>query len=253
MSHSVAAHRGGFVGSLLALLLLTACTGGSVNGPSEEKPLATVVRGTVQAWTEGRATVRAFTGDYDRVYRDVPLAEGALGTDGSFTLTLPPASDIPSEVVYAAKSLFSCRQGETGSVEVVPEDLDYVYLEAFAVFLPDTDLNREGDLEYSAYDADIDAIQNVVYIYATADGTVRGRCETSAGDDEGGYDTSNSYDLTLTEGWNEATATNVDSPRSVTSSLQTGPLPEGFTWQYLDYSDLPNDGPPPPTSTVGTN
>ncbi len=244
MSDSDATHHSWFVGSLLSLILLTACAGGNVDSPGENKLLTKVVSGTVQAWTKGRATVRAVTGDYgNRVYRDVPLAEGTLGTDGSFTLTLPPASNIPGEVVYPAKFLFSCQRGEIGSVEVIPEDLGYVYVEAFAVFLPDTDPNRESDLKYSAYDAGMDASQDIVYIYATADGTIRGRCETSAGVNEDGYDTSDSYDLTLTEGWNEVIATNASSTGSVTSSLRMGPLPEGLTWQYLDYSDFPNDGP----------
>ncbi len=243
MSGSALARRSWFVGGFFALSLLTACAGSSADSLDGTEPPTKVVSGAVQGWTEGRTTVRAVAGDYGEVYRDVPLAEGSLEADGSFSLTLPPADEIPAEVVYPATSLFSCTEGETGSVEVVPADLGYAYLEAFAVFLPDTDTNREGDIYYSADGAETNTVQDVVYLYATTDGTVKGRCTTSAGDNEDGYDTSNSYDLTLKAGWNEVIATDTGSPRRVTSSLQTGPLPQGLTWQYLDYSDFPNDGP----------
>lgn len=252
MSGGALAHCSWFVSGSFALLL-TACAAGNTGGLDETKPLTKVVSGTVQAWTEGKATVRAVAGDYGEVYRDVLLAEGSLETNGSFSLTLPPADEIPDNVFYPAKSLFSCIQGipggyegETGSVEVVPADLGYVYLAAFAVFLPGTDANREGDLYYRGDGAETDTTHNVVYLYATANGTVKGRCTTSAGDNEDGYDTSDSYDLTLKAGWNEIIQTDTSSPRSVTSSLQTGPLPEGLTWHYLDYSDFPKDGPPEP-------
>lgn len=250
MSVSALARRSWFSGGLFVLSLLTACAGGSADGLDETEPPTKVVSGTVQGWTDGRAAVRAVAGDYGEVYRDVPLAEGSLEADGSFSLTLPPADEIPDNVVYPAKSLFSCikgipggYEGETGSVEIVPADLGYVYLTAFAVFRPGTDANREGDLYYRGDGAKTDATHNVVYLYATADGTVKGRCTTSAGDKEDGYDTSDSYDLALKAGWNEIIQTDTSSLRSVTSSLQTGPLPQGLTWQYLDYSDFPKDGP----------
>ncbi len=249
MSGSALAHRSWFISGFFALLL-TACAAGNTDGLDGTKPPTKVVSGTVQAWTEGKATVRAVASDYGEVYRDVPLAKGNLEADGRFSLTLPPADDIPDNVVYPAKFLFSCikgisggYEGETGSVEVVPANLGYVYLEAFAVFLPGTYANREGDLYYRGDGAETDATYNVLYLYATADGTVKGRCTTSAGDNEDGYDTSDSYDLTLKAGWNEVVATNTSSLRSVTSSLQTGPLPQGLTWQYLDYSDFPKGGP----------
>jgi hypothetical protein len=114
-----------------------------------------------------------------------------------------------------------------------------VVLEAFAVFLPDTDANREGDLYYSTYDADTDTVQNIVYLYVTADGTVKGCCRTSAGNTEDGYDTSDSYDLTLKAGWNRIITTDTTSLRRVAYSLKTGPLLEGLTWQYLDHSSFP--------------
>ncbi len=228
-------------------MLLTACAGGSAGNRSEGNPLTLEVSGTVQEWVGKRATVRAVAGDYGRVYRDMPLAEGVLEADGGFLLTLPFADEIPDEVFYPAKSLFSCKKGvpggEAGSVEVVPEDLGYVYLEAFAVFLPDTDANREGDIFYSAYDADTNTSHDIGYLYATNDGTVKGRCTTSAGEDESGYDTSDSYDLTLKAGWNKVVATDTSSLRNVVLSLTTGPLPEGLTWQYLDYSNVPHDVP----------
>ncbi len=253
MSGGVVIHRRAFVGNLFISMLLTACAGESVGNRNERNPLTLEVGGTVQEWVGKRATVRAVAGDYGRVYRDVPLAEGVLEADGSFLLTLPSADEIPDEVFYPAKSLFSCikgipggHQGETGSVEVVPEALNYVYLEAFAVFLPDTDANREGDIFYSTYDADTNTGQDIVYLYATTDGTVKGRCTTSVGENQDGYDASDSYDLTLKAGWNKVIATDTSSLRGVTLSLTTGPLPEGLTWQYLDYSSFPKDGPPEP-------
>ena len=254
MPNRTALHYKAFVSGLFSLLL-AACSSGRVDGPGAETLLTKEVSGTVQGWTKGRANVRAITGSYGKVYRDVSLAGGVLGADGNFTLKLPPEDEIPREVFYSAKSLFSCIksvpgsfEGETGSVEVVPADLDYVYLQAFGVFLPDSDASYGGVLEYGSYDTETstETSRTVEYLYATADGTVKGRCTTSAGDYEGGYDTSNSYDLTLKKGWNEVIFTNVTSPGNVTFSRQTGSLPEGFVWRYLDYSDLPNDGPPKP-------
>lgn len=253
MSGGVVIHHRAFVGNLFISLLLTACAGGSVGDRSEGNPLTLEVSGTVQEWVGKRATVKAVAGDYGRVYRDVPLAEGVLEADGGFSLTLPHGNEIPDKVFYPAKSLFSCTkgvagsyEGETGNVEVVPEDLGYVYLQAFSVFMPDTDANRKGDLYYSTYDADTNTVRNIVYLYATADSTIKGSCTTSAGDNEDGYDTSDSYDLTLKAGWNKIIATDTSVLRSVALSLTTGPLPEGLTWQYLDYSSFPNDGPPEP-------
>lgn len=220
--------------SLMLVLLLAACGDGTTpptTDPPTPNPTPTPttstpkeISSTIAEWTGGEAVVKA------EAFEDgghILLAEGTISADGSFSLTLPVAEDIPDDafVPFNEADICETEQGAVSTVEFTPSGpFDSAFIYSFAVYdsagsdyLGDIYLeNDSGETSYR-------------YNYVASDVTVTGECVKTSSGSGGSASYTNRYNLDFKAGWNTSTTTYGEG-----LAYSTASIPAGISWYYTE-------------------
>jgi hypothetical protein len=188
--------------------------------------------GTVENWTGQVVTLRAETWSFRET-----LAEATIGSDGSFTLTLPGqvVGDITVESDTFCEA-FLDNPEVISTVEVTPGPLDLAEIYELSVYASeDSDASYLGALSYEGLFEDSSFV--VSQLYASSDATIAGSCTYTLEDDEGLQETYvDTFNLDLSAGWNEVVYEffNSEGSETVSTTISTGDIPGAASWQYYE-------------------
>lgn len=223
----------------VSLLAFTLVSCGGTGGPEPETPSANELGGVAQNWIGEVATLKVEVSTATEEPNDSSvLEEATVSSSGSFTITLPSAATMAP--LLAPFETVPCEiVGGTGTVRASPSPLQIgpllnlnVYLAGSEDSLPDGYLSREKSLASSRVFVD--------QLYSATGGTIQGSCTF----EHGATETTETYDMTLTAGWNEV----VIEFTAFAATVVTKRPPEGIDWQYKKY-----EAPPAPPTCDPSN
>lgn len=179
-----------------------------------------IIKGKVQNWTRGGGSVIEYLPDASSMV----LGRVPLGEDGSFTATLP------REVRTAPVSKhFGSAGGCTQTKEVTPPDLALTQL-IFYVTEPNNVSNFRLWQTTGAITGDPIGAINVLYYYASTDGSITGKDECPTPDRMPNV---NTFDVHLRKGWNSILLTYLSLGRAETPisiDVRTARPPADAAW-----------------------
>jgi len=219
-------------GLLTLAFSLIACGGGSSGDPTPTPPDPTPpsssgkeVNGTVENWIGQAATLTAELAN--TVADSAVLAETPIGTDGSFSLTLPGGEGVAEHLGPLQGT--SCEDGGTGMVEVTPSTLEVASISYKAYVPAVSDASLLGEVFQAVRS---EGSSTIIYqMYATSNGTIKGSCVYTYEDENGAATTfTDTYDMNLVAGWNNFLYTFTENG----STSSTGDVPATARWEYME-------------------
>jgi hypothetical protein len=196
--------------------------------PTPNPPASETLSGTMEQWTGEDAVIRALSYNLE-TDEQVVLAEGVVGDDGSFDITLPAEEGVADALFTVDEGNF-CTINQIGegdlrsTIEVVPSSVGFANL---GLFVYESAYSSENEIigDVLATDDNFEGIVN--FYYAASDATIRGDCITTFGE---GYSSTDTYDLDLKAGWNKVVSLFTPDGR-----LQsTAPVPEDIRWSFIE-------------------
>ncbi|MDQ3398448.1 MAG: hypothetical protein M3511_11910, partial [Deinococcota bacterium] len=196
--------------------------------PTPTTPTPEMLSGTMEQWIGEDAVIRALSYNFE-TNEQVVLAEGIVGDDGSFNITLPAEEGVADALFTIDEGNF-CVTNQTGggdirsTVEVMPSPISFANL---GLFIYESAYSSTNEIigDVLATDENYEAVIN--FYYAASDATIRGDCITTL---SANFISTDAYDLDLKAGWNKVMSVSTAEGRS----LSTEPVPEDIRWSFIE-------------------
>jgi hypothetical protein len=183
--------------------------------PPTIPPSTLTVQGTVESYTRGAHTLKFQVSSLAPTYAQTNIADGQLGADGKFQITLPDEAKL-SNLVQTFNPGNCTGMNVTSGLQTTSGGS----LNAYSSGPNSTGFLVQGTQTQSYVGNPPPGTTYTYYIYADRDARVTGTCQTAI------------YDMTFKKGWNLIAAVYGQNDVRVTSSV-----PTGLKWYYV-----PNGG-----------